>query len=141
MAVKTIPAVGEIYLGDVPATRRLLHVSVGAATTSPDITVGDAAAYPIVTFGANTLIYAAWTQVTEAFTASVTVTLGDSDAADYFHASATIAPQSTGAVLVASTNSVPKLFAAAQDLEVVVGAATVAAGMLDIYIEYAILAD
>lgn len=143
MTIKHIPEEGENFDGYVPGKVEVAHVSFGVSTASPDVTIGDIAAgvvlidvtRPIVVFGL-------WTQVEEAFTASVTATIGDTTTADRFLADTTINPAGTGAVLVASTGlTVPFVYAAGQDITVDIGGATAAAGLCHVYVQYAILED
>ncbi len=141
MTAKRIPAEGEIFKGYVPATRQLLHVTVGASTGA-DVTVGEIAAYTLVSVAEPIVVFGLWEQVETAFTASVTLDIGDSTTAALLQSDTTIVPGSTGAVLVAGTGlAVPYVYAAAQDILVTVGGATVAAGLMHVYIDYAILAD
>lgn len=136
-----IPAVGEVFKGYVPSTRQIRKLTLGAAATN-DVPVGEIAAYTLADVTEPIVVFGVYTQVETAFTSSVTVALGDSDVADRFHASGTIAPQSTGAVLVASTGlTVPYVYASAQDIIATVGAATVAAGLLNVWLDYAIVAE
>src|SRR5512138_2694632 len=130
MTNKHIPEEGEVFDGYVPAKRELLHVTVGAATTA-DVVVGDVATYTLVDVTEPIVVFGLWTQVETAFTASVTLTIGDSTTADLFIADTTIAAASTGAVLVAATGlTVPYVYAAAQDILGTIAGATVAAGLV-----------
>ena len=136
-----IPAVGEVFKGYVPSTRQLRKITLGAASTN-DVPVGDTGAYVLADVSEPIAVFGVYTQIETAFTSSVTITVGDSDAADRFHASGTILPQSTGAVLIASTGlTVPYVYASAQDILATVGAATVAAGLVNVWIDYAIVAE
>jgi hypothetical protein len=141
MTAKSIPEIGEVFDGYVPAKREVLHVTVGSATTA-DVVVGDTGVYTLVSVNEPIIVFGVWTQTATAFTTSVTLTLGDSTTADLFLADTTMNIASTGAVLIASTGlTVPYVYAAAQDILGTVAGATVAAGLLNVYIDYAILAD
>lgn len=141
MTVKHIPEEGEVFDGYVPAKRELAHLTIGAATTA-DIVVGETGVYTLVNVTEPIVVFGAWTLTETAFTSSVTLTIGDSTTADLFFADTTIAPASTGAVLIASTGlTVPYVYAAAQDILGTIAGATVAAGLAHVYIDYAILKD
>jgi hypothetical protein len=136
-----IPAVGEVFKGYVPATRQLRKITLGSAATN-DVVLGDTGVYTVADVSEPIVVFGIYTQVETAVTSSVTITLGDSDGAARFFDSATIAPQSTGAVLVASTGlTVPYVYATAQDILATVAAATVAAGLVNVWIDYAVVAE
>lgn len=141
MTAKHIPEENQVFNGYVPAKRELLHVTVGAASTA-DVQVGETGVYTLVDVTEPIVVFGAWTQTETAFTSSVTLTIGDSTTADLLFADTTINPASSGAVLIASTGlTVPYVYAAAQDILGTIGGATVAAGLVHVYVDYAILAD
>ncbi len=141
MTRKQIPAEGETFPGWIPAKRELLHVTVGSASTA-DVQVGETGVYELVDVTEPIIVFGAWTQTETAFTTSVTLTVGDSTTADLFFSDTTMNIASSGAVLIASTGlTVPYVYAAGQDILGTVAGATVAAGLLHIYLEYAVLAD
>jgi hypothetical protein len=136
-----IPEVGEQFTGYVPSKIQLHKITVGSDTTA-DVTVGETGEYVLASVSRPVAIFNMWTQTATAFTTNVTLTLGDSTSTDRFFADTTINPASTGAVLIGSTGlTVPYVYDAAQDLKVTVGGATVAAGLCNVYIQYAILED
>lgn len=142
MANKNIPEVGEIFKGYVPGVRKIAHVSFGVASASPDVSVAEIAEYVLVDVTVPVVIFGLWTQVEEAFTASVTATIGDSGSLDRYIADTTINPAASGAILVSATGlTVPYVDASGLDIKVNVGGATVAAGLAHVYIEYAELHD
>jgi hypothetical protein len=142
MTAKNIPETGQVFNGYVPAKRELLHVTFGAGDTTVDVVVGDTGEYILVSVTEPIVVFGLHTQVETAFTASVTATVGDSSTIARFIADTTMAPASTGAVLVAATGlSVPYVYAAAQDIKVGIAGATAAAGVAHVYLEYAVLAD
>ena len=142
MSAKVIPGVGEVFKGYVPAVKKVAHVSFGVASASPDVTVAEIASYQLIDVTVPIIVFGIWTQVEEAFTSSVTATLGDSDGADRYIADTTMNPAATGAVLVGATGlSVPYILNSGLDIEVAVGGATVAAGLAHVYVEYAELHD
>ncbi len=142
MAVKNIPEVGEVFSGYIPAKLNIARVKFGAGDTTADVTIGDTGEYQLFSVAEPIIVTGLWTQVETAFTASVTATVGDSTTADRFIADTTMAPASTGAVLVAATGlTVPYVYASAADLIVSIAGATAAAGLASVYVQYAILDD
>jgi hypothetical protein len=141
MTEKHIPEEGEVFAGYVPAQRKVAHITVGSATTN-DVVVGETGVYTLVDVTEPIVVFGAWTQCATAFTTSVTLTIGDSTTADLYFADTTMNIASTGAVLIASTGlTVPYVYAAGQDILGTVAGATVAAGLLNVYLDYAVLAD
>lgn len=142
MAYKNIPEIGEFIPSTmVPAGRRVLHVTAGAATTNPDVVLGDIAVNTLVHVTEPIIVFNMWTQVEEAFTSSV-INLGDTGNTSLFDSDTTILSGSTGAVLIGATGlAVPYVYAAGQDLVVEVATATVSTGLVDVYIDYAVLED
>jgi hypothetical protein len=142
MGAKAIPEVGQRFLGDKPAAQKLLHVSFGVSSASPDVAVAETATYTLVDVTVPIVVTGLWVQVEEAFTSSVTVTLGDTGGADRYIADTTANIASTGAVLIAATGlSVPYLNSTPLDIEAVIAGATVAAGLAHVYVEYYELQD
>lgn len=141
MSNKNIPAIGERDANSVPGKSQWAHVTVGPATTC-DVVIGDTAAYTLFNVEEPIMVVRLLTQVATAFTASVTLDIGDSTTAALFTSDTTIVPPTTGAVLVESTGlTVPYVYAAEQDILVDVNGATVAAGLLHVYMEYVVLQD
>lgn len=141
MGDKHIPEVGQLFLGDIPAVKKLLHVTVGSATTN-DVVVGDIEAKTLVDVTVPIVVTDMWTQVEVAFTASVTLDIGDSGSAARYTSDTTINSAASGAVLVSATGlAVPYINSTPDDILVTVGGATVAAGLLHVYIEYYELQD
>lgn len=138
---RAIPEVGEIFAGHVPASMKLHKITVGS-DSSADVVVGSTGEYVLANVTRPVAIFGMWTQTDTPFTASVTLTLGDSTTADRFFADTTINPAASGAVLIASTGlTVPYVYSAAQDLKVTIAGATVAAGLCNVYLQYAVIED
>ena len=138
---KYIPGVGEVFKGYIPAEVQMAKVTFGAATTA-DVVVGDTAVYTLWTVTRPIVVFGLWAQTETAWTTSVTATIGDSTTADLFLADTTMNIASTGAVLIASTGlTVPYVYSAGQDILLDVNGATAAAGLTNVYIQYAILED
>lgn len=141
MTKKYIPGEGEIFKGYIPAVKKILHVSAGVATTNPDVVLGDTGVYEIVSVSMPIVVFNTWTQVEEAFTASVTLTIGDTASADRYGVDTTMNVAATGAVLVAGALTVPALDAVGIPINITQAGATAAAGLIHVYIEYAELND
>lgn len=147
MSAKMIPAEGEVFVGHVPAVRKLAHVTVGVASNSPDVTLTGEVGQVATLFDVNVPIVVTkfWTQVTDGFlTDTAAVAFGDSDDIDRFIdvVQATTVGIATGAVLVDATGlSVPYVYAAAQDIQAVTETASFANGLIHVYMEYYELND
>ena len=140
---KSIPYVGETFTGTFPAVEKVARVTYGSATTN-DVVLGAQGVSNLLTLPANCVVLNAKNIVKTAFTASVTLTVGDSDDADGLFASATIAPQTavtTGKLTVgAGADIAGKIYSASQPLQITVGGADVAAGLGELFITYAMAA-
>lgn len=141
MTAKIIPGVGEVFKGYVPAVKKVIHVTFGVSSANPDVAVGETGVYPLVDVTVPVIVFQTWTQIEEAFTASVTTTIGDTGSAARYGTDTGINPASTGAVLVVGAITVPAVDSTGIDINVTVGGATVAAGLAHVYIEYAELHD
>jgi hypothetical protein len=142
MSAKIIPGVGEVFKGYVPAVKKIAHVSFGVASASPDVAVGETGVYTLIDVTVPVVVFGLWTQTEEAFTSSVTATIGDTGGADRYIADTTANIASTGAVLIGSTGlTVPYIDPLGLDIDVTIGGATVAAGLTHVYVEYAELHD
>lgn len=139
--VTHIPAEGEFFSGYVPAKRQLAHVSFGVSSADPDVVMNDTATYQLFAMDRPCIIFGAWVQTEEAWTTSVVATIGDTTTADWIIADTTMNMAATGAVLIASTNALPKIFATAQDINVAMSGAAAAAGLTHVYLDYAVLED
>ena len=141
MASKNIPEVGEIFKGYIPAVKKVAHVSFGVASGNPDVAVGETGVYDLVNVTVPIIVFQTWTQVEEAFTTSVTATLGDTGSAARYGTDTGMNIAATGAIFVVGAITVPALDAAGIPISVTIGGATVAAGLAHVYIEYAELVD
>lgn len=136
-----IPDIGDPQVVGNAADVRLAHVTAGFATTN-DVVLGDTATYTLFAMDEPCVVLAMYTQIETAFTASVTLDIGDTGSATRLSSDTTIDPPTTGAIFVAATGlAVPYAYATAADIELAVGGATVAAGLLNIYVQYALLRD
>ena len=90
---KTIPAVGEAFLGDNPYAMKVMKFKVGLASASPDVAItADTleVLVKLVDIPAGTLVHEVSWFVEEAFAASATITIGDTDNAAGYAAAADI---------------------------------------------------
>lgn len=141
MTAKHIPEEGQVFSGYVPAKREVVHLTVGSATTA-DIAVGETGVYTLINVTEPIVVYGLWTQCATAFTTSVTLTIGDSTTADLFMADTTMNIAATGAIWIRDTGTtVPYQYAAAQDILGTIAGATVAAGLLHVWVDYSIIGD
>ena len=147
MTIKSIPEVGEIFGGYVPAKRELLHITVGGvdAATTTDLILSSAAtaSYTLVNVDVPIVLYTIYTMVETAFTAVVDLEIGNSTTVDNWSDEATIGATTAGVVLVANATglSVPAVLAAGADILLDNSGAVAETGLLHVYIEYAVLAD
>jgi hypothetical protein len=76
---KTIPVVGEGFLGDNPYAMKVLKVKVGYASASPDVTIladTSAASLAVLTVPAGIIIHDLGWMVEEAFQANMDISVG-----------------------------------------------------------------
>jgi hypothetical protein len=142
MANKNIPEVGEVFNGHIPAIKKIAHVTYGVASGSPDVEVGEIAVYKLIEVSVPIIVFGLWTQIEEAFTASVTGDLGDSADVDRYSADGTIVTGTSGAVLIGATGlAVPYILNTGLDIELNLAGASALAGLAHVYVEYAELVD
>lgn len=117
---------------------------VGVAHVQVD--AGDVTGYDIVqlfnvgAFSFPILIVDIITRITEAFTASTTLGIGDGTSTSRFLDTSAIAPTATGYASMkqdANANSPGLVYTAAETIDMVFGGATPTAGTIDIYLIYA----
>ena len=140
MSVKNIPAVGEQFAGYVPGRRSIHHVTFGPDTTA-DVLVTDCGVYKLFGVDEKVVVFTAWSMIEIAFTASVTITLGDTADVDRYSDATNTASTTAGTVFVASTMAVPFNDTTPNDVNAVVAGAVPAAGLGHLWVEYAVLDD
>lgn len=142
MAAINLIGEGQSFLGENPQVVKVKKVTVGFDTGDVNIVAQEASA--IINVPANTLVLDVLANVNTAFTASVTLDVGDGDDPDGWLATAKIAPQtavSTGLVkrsteATAEAYAGGKLYAAADTIDITVGVADVDAGEIDVFIVF-----
>jgi hypothetical protein len=138
----TIPETGEPLVIGSAAPTQLRHVTVGPATTN-DIVLSEISTATLFDVDEPVLLLHMWTQVEEGFGASATLDIGDTGSAGRFTSDTTIVPNTTGAILVADTGlAVPYVFSVLDNgITIALGGASASAGILHVYLEYALLRD
>jgi hypothetical protein len=139
-----IDLIGEAqqFLGENPQVVKVKKVVLGF--DSGDVqTGGDQGTYALFNVPAGALVLDVLANVSEAWTALVTITIGDGTSAAGFFASADLAPQTavtTGLLKKANASAEAlangKLYAAADTIDAVVAGADPDAGELVVYIVY-----
>ncbi len=144
MAAKTLPLEGSYFTGFRPGVVKTAKVTIGFATQNPDVALSTQTVYPIFNVPAGLTILDMRCVVDVAFTASVTLTVGDGNSAAGFLTSAKIAPQSAVTTGVMTRGALPTAgayagglkYLVADTIDVTVGGADVAAGKATIYVDY-----
>ena len=142
---KSIPYVGEPVLDGFPALVKTAKVTFGAASGDPDVDLSATGTYNLITLPANCVVLGVRTNIHEAFTTSVTITIGDSDDLDGYCTDTTLKPDTavtTGVLTTgggAQTNG--RSYSASQPIQAVVGGTDVLAGFGSLFVTYAMAAD
>ena len=143
----TLPKIGAIYAGDTVSKWRKVRVGGGdttVGTAGVDVVVSAQATYTLVNVPKDMIILGVATRVSTAFSANVVMKIGDGDDDDCFTDSTHIAP-TTGetlgvftpgfkATMVAAAGG--KQYLAADTIDIVVGTANPATGVMDVLINY-----
>lgn len=139
---KYIPGEGETFNGYVPANLKVAHITAGPATTN-DVVLSASGVYTLWSVSEPIMIQHMWVSVPTAFTAGVDLAIGDTGSTSRFFVEGTIAATTVSAVLIADTGTItlPYVQAAATDINLLLDNAVPAVGLLNVYIEYAVLAD
>lgn len=147
---KSIPYVGEIFNGDFPANHKVARVTYGCSSGNPDVPMAAQATYSLFSLPAGAIVLGARNRILEAFTASVTIALGDSDLTSGLLATGVVAPQTkptdgllsvdtaTTSFFAATDGKRGKVFDVAHDIIATVGAADVVVGQGELFLEYAL---
>ena len=144
----TLPKIGAIYAGDTVSKWRKIRVGgadTTAGTAGVDVVVAlNTTTYTLVNVPKDMIILGVATRISTAFSASVTLKIGDGDDDDCFTDSTHIAPtvaETLGvftpgfkATMIAAAGG--KQYLAADTIDIVVGGATPATGVMDVLINY-----
>jgi hypothetical protein len=143
MAAISIPGEGERFLGTDPQIPKIKKVTFGFTGSGADVIVDAQETLALINVAAGTFVLDVWANIDTAFTAVVTITIGDGSGAAGFFASADLAPQtavSTGLFKKASASAEAfaggKYYAAADTIDAVLAGATPDAGLLSVYVLY-----
>jgi hypothetical protein len=148
--VKSIPYLGENYLGDFPAPIRCARVTFGVSSTASDVDVDATGVYQLFKLPVGAVLLNAGTRVLEAFTASVTITVGDSDGAAAICTTAVVTPQTldttgllrgtraTATYFDATGTEIGKVYDEAGIISATVAAAKPVVGQAELFIMYAL---
>ena len=142
MAAISLIGEGQSFLGENPQVIKVKKVTVAFGAGDVEVEAQEASA--IFNVPAGTLVLDVLANVNTAFTASVTLDIGDGDDPDGWLATAKVAPQSavsTGLVkrtteATAEAYAGGKLYAAADTIDITVGGANVDAGELDVFVVF-----
>lgn len=144
MPLITIPKDGEYFLGFKPGIYKVRKVSVGFTGSGADVIVTATGTFPLANIPAGAHVLAVLANIDTAWTATLTLTLGDAASAAGYFASADLAPQtavSTGAfknsLKFSGAYTGGKFYASASTIDVVIGVAAPAAGKMTVWIIYA----
>jgi hypothetical protein len=142
MAAIDLIGVGQSFLGENPQIVKVKKVTVAFGAGDVEVEAQEASA--IFNVPAGALVLDVLANVNTAFTALVTLDVGDGDDPDGWLATAKIAPQSAVATglfkrtteATAEAYAGGKYYAAADTIDITVGGANVDAGELDVYVVY-----
>lgn len=143
MSAISIPDVGESFLGSKPQAVKIAKVSIGFAASN-DVVFDAQETLAVFNVPANCLVLDMYIYTPTAWTASVTLNVGDGTDTDGWLATAKVAPTSAQTDGLAKRTSKAtaeafaggKLYLAADTIDVIIGGATPLVGQSDIYIEY-----
>lgn len=141
---KKFPADG-MGLNSFPSVMRVVKVTIGADSDAVDAHLETTGTYDVLTVAAGSIVKFLGSHVSTAFSASYTITLGDSDDADGYAVDTDIIPGSTSVtdslrsgVNDTGVNVTPayvsgKYYAAEQTITAAGGGAACAAGLAELY--------
>lgn len=143
MAAIDLIGEGQAFLGENPQIVKVKKVTIGSAASN-DVQFDAVETLAVFNVPANTLVLDVYAYTNTAWTATVTLDVGDGTDADGWLASAKVAPTTAGSGgLVKRTSKATaeafaggKLYTAADTIDVAIGVAVPAAGQTDLYIEY-----
>jgi hypothetical protein len=142
MAAIAIPLDGQRYLGDNPQVQKIARCRL--AFSGGDVDTGAVqATYALFNVPAGLVVVEMFAITSTAWTASVTITIGDGASAAGFFASADLGPTTgvTTGILKRSSGAAEayaggKRYEAADTIDAVVGGANPDAGVTDVYLVY-----
>jgi len=133
--------VGPAFTGSNTGLVKTIRVTVGAA--GADVIVDGQHTYQALSVPAGVWVLDVVARVITAFSTSVTITVGDTNAANGYFTSTVIAPQTADSVGIgkacsinAMTYSGGRKYLSADNVVAVIGGATPAAGLLELEFKY-----
>lgn len=144
MSAITIPQAGEIYVGDRPALPKIAKCIAGFTATGNDVDLIAQTCYNLFSIAADTMVLKVRSIILTAFTASVTLDIGDDTDNDGWLATAKIGPTSAVTSGIYKDSTLPtaeayaggKLYSAADTIDVWVAGATPVAGVMHVLMTY-----
>ena len=140
MTAKSIPEVGEVFTGYVPGIQKTLHVTFGPDTTA-DVVITDCGIYTLVDVNMPMIVWNAKLRIETAFTASATMTLGDSADVDRYMDATAVGDTVIDTAFQADSLAAPFWDTAGLDIQAVVAGATPAVGLAHLFVTYTTLDD
>ncbi len=146
MAKEVIPVAGDRLSDGFPSIEKIVKCTFGA--TSGDVTCDTQAAFGLITIPQYAQITDVGWMVDKVFTDSVTITIGDTDAADGWAEAAdcvatvadtgiTWGSNHTGSdTCPAYTYSCPLLSSGPEDIDATIGGADPVTGQVSVYVKY-----
>lgn len=132
---KTIPQVGETFVGDDPAVVKVIKITCGY--DCGDVTgIETQAAHAILNIPANTIVEKAAEYVVTAWTAASTIAIGDCDSAAQFIAAASSTTAAAWKLGVDTVNVSMQYYDTPSALKLTVASADPVVGKSDVFIWY-----
>ncbi len=143
MAAISIPQEGESFVGERPQVIKVAKVNLGFAAGN-DVVITATGTFTIFNVKAGTLVLDVMAYTPTAWTATMTMTIGDAATPAGWLASAKIAPTVAQTDGVRKSSDLPtadgyaggKLYSVATAIQAVIGTAAPIVGQTDIYIVY-----
>ncbi len=141
---KDIPAIGEAFLGDSPHAQKELELSVGFGSEF-DVDIGVQATYALFNVAPGVSVNFVKLYIENAFDAVVTMGIGDGASTSGFIATANIDPDvaSSGGIWISSVveanaYQAGRFYAAADTIDLLLGAADVTVGDMSLVVGYSL---
>jgi hypothetical protein len=138
--------VGPSFVGSNTSVEKCVHVLVGVtgSTPAPDVLVDAQATYQVLSIPAGVLVTAVQARIITAFTATLTMTIGDTNAAAGWLSTAKLAPTVADAVGIwkaawvgtQDAYAAGRKYLTADTIQVVIATATPAVGLLELAVFY-----
>lgn len=121
-------------------TARKVIIGISTSDVTVDVTLGTTGTYDLIAVPAGVFVHGITAHVDTACTSSVTMEIGDSDDTDGFFTDTDLGADTSDAAhtwnVGGGAYGLGKIYSAAQNIQAVVGGATVAAGQITLVITY-----